>query len=274
MTSGADIEEPVGRQRWTEGWDKRQRLEMAREAGWGQVSWLSVLAGVFTAIGLFVVCAGLTAAVLQPMGITADTFSDDQWRTLGIIVGVASAVILLVGHALGGYVAGRMARRAGLRHGMLVFAVGVMVLAVAAAIAQLEGGLSAIRDQVETLGAPTGASEWTGVGVLAGALALGGMLFGSLLGAARGERWHQRLVARALDPEVGPEADLRADVEAQQAAAAKALAKARNAGVVTDGDDLSEMAFWTDRPGDAPPADGDSRRGEPEPTAVGRPTTP
>jgi pimeloyl-ACP methyl ester carboxylesterase len=274
MTSRVDTEEPDVRDRWTEGSDKRQRLEMAREAGWGRLSWLSVLAGVFTAIGLFVVCAGLTAALLRPMGITVDELSDDQWRRLGIIVGVASAVVLLVGHALGGYVAGRMARRAGLRHGMLVFVVGVVVLAAAAAIAQLEGGLAAIRDRVESLGAPTGDAVSTSVGVLVGALALGGMLCGSLLGAVRGERWHQRLVARALDPDIGPEADLRSDVEAQQAAAAKALAKARNAGVVPDDDDASETTFWDDQAGGAPPADWDSGRREREPTAVGRSTTP
>jgi hypothetical protein len=257
---------------WTEGRDKRERLEMAREAGWGHVSWLSVIAGVLVAVGTFAVAVGVAAAVLQPLGITAESFSDDEWRRLGLIAGLAAAVVLLASHALGGYVAGRMARRAGLRHGLLVFVVGAAVLAAAAAIAQLEGGLPAIRDRVESLGAPTGDSIWTGVGVLAGAVALAGMLFGSLLGARRGERWHQRLVLRAVDENIGPEADLRADVDAQRAAAAKALAKARKAGVVPDSDEKTEPTFWSDEPG--APADGDPIRRDPEPTAAGRPTTP
>jgi hypothetical protein len=37
------------RQMWVEG--KRDRLELAREAGWGGVSWRSVVAGVFVAYG-------------------------------------------------------------------------------------------------------------------------------------------------------------------------------------------------------------------------------
>ena len=260
--------------RWTEGRDKRQRLEMAREAGWGQVSWLSVMAGVLAAVGTFVVSVGVAAAVLQPMGITAESFSDDQWRRLGLIAGIAAAVVLLASHALGGYVAGRMARRAGVRHGAPVFVVGAAVLAAAAAIAQLEGGLSAIRDRVESLGAPTGDSVSTGVGVLVGALALGGMLFGSLLGAVRGERWHQRLVFRALDQDVGPEADLRADVDVRRAAAAKALAKARAAGVMPDGDERDDQDF---RILDGEPTRSDDRtfwRDQPEPTVSGPSTTP
>jgi hypothetical protein len=260
------------RPQWTEGRDKRERLEMAREAGWGNVSWLSVIAGVLAAVGTSVVAVGVAAAVLQPMGITADSLSDDEWRRLGVIAGFAAAIVLLASHTFGGYVAGRMARRAGLRHGLLVFVVGVAVLAVAAAVAQLEGGLSAIRDRVESLGAPTGDSIWTGVGVLAGAVALAGMLFGSLLGALRGERWHQRLVLRAVDENIGPEADLRADVDAQRAAAAKALAKARKAGIDPDADDETKPTFWADEP--AAPTDGDPSGRAPEPTASGRRTTP
>ena len=67
------IDDLDDQQRWTEGRDKRQRLEMAREAGWGQVSWLSVMAGVLAAVGTFVVSVGVAAAVLQPMGITAES---------------------------------------------------------------------------------------------------------------------------------------------------------------------------------------------------------
>src|SRR5918996_2336515 len=117
---------------------------MAREAGWGRVSWLSVVAGVLTAIGAFVVCIGVAAAVLEALSLSLDGWSESEWRSLALGAGLAAAGALLGSYAFGGYVAGRLARRAGLRHGALVFVVGAAVLAGAAAIAQFEGGLSAI----------------------------------------------------------------------------------------------------------------------------------
>lgn len=261
---------PGERQEWLEGRRGRDRVDLVREAGWRQVSWLSVFAGVLAAIGTFTLWVGLAAAVLHPVGITLDNLSDADWKRLGLIAGMAAAAVLLGAFAFGGYVAGRTARRAGLRHGMLVFLVGVVVLAAAAGIAQLEDAFSAIRERVESVGAPTGDSAWGGIILLSAVAALGGILLGSLLGAVRGERWHQRLVSRAVDPNVGPEAKLRADVEAQRRAAAKALAKARKAGVVTGEDEAAAAPTEPDggEPGDSD--EGTLWRAKREPTAAGR----
>lgn len=263
MSSRVHNEDPNEPERWLEGRHAHERLDLTREAGWGQVSWLSVFAGVLTAIGAFGVCIGIAAAVLSPMGITLDTLTDSEWKSRGLGAGLAGAGALLGCYAFGGYVAGRMARRAGLRHGVLVFAVGVVLLGAALGIAQLEGALSAVRDRVESLGAPTGDSAWSGIGLVTIVVALAGMLLGSLLGSVRGERWHQRLVARALDPDVGPEADLRAEVEAQRKAAAKALERARKAGALP----------VTDEPTEPVPADTEPVSTEPAPATENTETT-
>lgn len=268
----ADADE---RQMWVEG--KRDRLELAREAGWGGVSWGSVLAGVFVAYGVIGACIGIAAAVLQPMGLTLDNLSRDDWRRVGLIAGLIAAGVFLVAFTFGGYTAGRMARRAGLRNGVLVVAFGVVLLAAVAAVAQLEGATSAIVDRLESLGAPTDGTTWYGLGASSGAVALGGMVLGALLGGARGERWHQRLLERAANPDIGPEADLRAEVERQRWAAEQALARAYSTGVmeVPEGADTPEPTVWT-----IPGEDGDVEeepdytRSEPEPTAVGRPMPP
>jgi hypothetical protein len=47
--SRVHIDDPGERQRWIEG--RRERLETAREAGFRDVSWLSVFAGVAAALG-------------------------------------------------------------------------------------------------------------------------------------------------------------------------------------------------------------------------------
>lgn len=283
MTRRVHIDDPGEQQRWIEG--RRERLELVREAGWGQVSWLSVAAGVFTAIGTLALCVGVAAAVLSPMGLSLDGLSDNEWKSVGLGAGLGTAGALLAAFSLGGYVAGRTARRAGLRHGVLVFAIGLVVLAGAAGIAQLEDALSAIRDRVESIGAPTGDGIWGGVALIAGAAAVGGMLLGSLLGAIRGERWHQRLIARALDPNIGPEADLRADVEAQREAAARALERAQKAGVVPVPEAAETVTVHPAGTRPTPTEEEEERRvfwseealpeeTEPEPTSAGRPMPP
>ena len=223
----ADTDE---RQMWVEG--KRDRLELAREAGWGGVSWRSVVAGVFVAYGVIGACIGIAAAVLHPIGLTLDSLSHNDWQQVGLVAGLVAAAVFLGAFTFGGYTAGRMARRAGLRNGVLVAVLGVVLLAAVAAVAQLEGATSALVDRLESLGAPTDGTTWYGLGVLSGAVALGGMILGALLGGVRGERWHQRLLVRAANPDIGPDADLRAEAERQRRAAEKALARAQRAGVI------------------------------------------
>jgi hypothetical protein len=264
--SRVHIDDPDERQLWIEG--RRERLEMAREAGFRHVSWLSVFAGVTAALGVFAVYVGAAAAVLHAIGIDAADLSNDDWTRLGFVGSLLSAGVLLTSYLFGGYVAGRMARRAGLRHGVLVFVVGAVVVAAAIGVATLEGGTAAISDRLESLGAPTDDTAWFGVGALSVAVALAGMLLGSLLGAVRGERWHQRLVARALDPNIGPEADLRAHLAAERGRAEEALARARKAGVFPTGD--AEDGQRAGGNGHEPTAP----RREPEPTVAGPPRTP
>lgn len=269
MSSRVHIEDPEHRQEWIEG--RGDRLELAREAGWGRVSWWSVAAGVLTVIGVMAVCVGVVAAVLQAFDLTTDTLSDSEWTRVGFAVGLVSAVVLFGCFALGGYTAGRMARRAGMRHGLRVFVVGLVLIVLAIGIAQLEGGLSVVRDRFDDLGAPTGESTWTGIALVTIGVALAGALTGSLLGGARGERWHQRLVARAMDPGIGPDADLRAEVETQQLAADRAMERARRAGAAP----TQEVAAEEKQPTE--PAKVAEERDEQEPesasTAAG-PSTP
>jgi hypothetical protein len=270
----ADTDE---RQMWVEG--KRDRLELAREAGWGGVSWRSVVAGVFVAYGVIGACIGIAAAVLHPMGLTLDSLSDHDWQQAGLISGLVAAAVFLGAFTFGGYTAGRMARRAGLRNGVLVAVFGVVLLAAAAAFAQLEGATSALVDRLENLGAPTDGTTWYGLGVWSGAVALGGMILGALVGGVRGERWHQRLLVRAANPDIGPDADLRAAAERQRRAAEKAVARAHKAGImeVPDGTDTPMPGVRT-----IPAGEGDEEeeeepdytRREPAPTAAGPPMPP
>src|SRR6185436_13970440 len=106
-------------------------------------------------------------------------------------------VVLFAAFWFGGYTAGRMGRRAGARHGLLVFLLSVVLVGVIALVAW------AVRDSVHVdvaanlrdNGVPTNRSTWADIGLGAGIAGSLEMLVGALIGGIRGDRWHGRLAA-------------------------------------------------------------------------------
>src|SRR5688572_7265547 len=109
--------------------NRRDRMQFIRDAGWPKVSGFSVAGGVLAAFGAFALFLAITASVLHALGIDSNELDDSEWRNLGTGAGIAVVAILFLSYLLGGYVAGRMARRAGALHGFLVFLTGAIVLA-------------------------------------------------------------------------------------------------------------------------------------------------
>ncbi len=180
-------------------------MEMATEAGYSKVSVGSVLAGVLVAYGAFAILAAITGAVLSALGVETERLSDNDWRQLGIASGVGVVISLLLSYLFGGYVAGRMARRAGAMNGLLVFVVGLLLaIGVGAAIGTQSDG-DALMSNLRSIGVPTSGEEYSAIGTFAGLGALVAMLLGSIFGGISGERWHGKLLTRALDPTVGPD---------------------------------------------------------------------
>jgi hypothetical protein len=184
------------------------RKELAKDAGLGSVSWLSVLAGTLAAYGLtavlLAIAGGLAAAVNS-----GTNFNNVSWTDLKAGTGIIVGVVLFVSYLFGGYVAGRMARRSGSINGVLVFVIGVVLALAVGVWVKAAGGTSNITTTLRNVGAPTTWHEWSDVGTVAAVAALLGMLIGASVGGAMGEHWHTKFVARALDPNVGPEAEHR-----------------------------------------------------------------
>ena len=188
------------------------RVVLAQHAGMGRISLASVLAGTLVAYGAFAVLLSITAAVAESVGFDTN-LSTSEWRGLGAAGGAVVAVVLLACYLFGGYVAGRMARRAGATNGLMVFVLGVLVaLGVAGLVNVFTDGDEILRN-LRNVGVPTSGDEWRDLGTVAGIGSLLAMLVGSVAGGAMGERWHTKLLARAADPNVGPEADARAAAE-------------------------------------------------------------
>lgn len=201
----------------------RERRELADDAGFGGFSLTSILAGVLVAYGAFSVLAGLAGAAVAAVGVDTDLTAD--WERLGTTGALIVAGLLLLAYLFGGYVAGRMARRRGLVHGLGVLVLGLAVVAAVAALVRSSAATDAIAADLRSLGIPTTASEYGQAGTVAGLASLLAVAAGSLLGGALGERWHSRLWARAADPNVGAQATAARQAEEARTRANLALAR-------------------------------------------------
>jgi hypothetical protein len=189
----------------------QDRASLAQEAGLGRLSLPSVLAGVLVAYGAFAVLAALVGTVAAAIGLNTD-LSRNDWAALGVGSAIAVAVVLLLAYLFGGYVAGRMARRAGLLNGLAVFLLALLLVAVVAAVAASQTNAEAIGSNLRNLGIPTTGTEWGKAGTVAGIASLAAMLLGALLGGVLGERWHSKLTRRAVSGKYRP--DRRGDTGA------------------------------------------------------------
>ncbi|MGH9116768.1 MAG: hypothetical protein ACRD0A_02480 [Acidimicrobiales bacterium] len=194
----AVVEQPVGENR-------RERRLLVAEAGYSQVSFISVLAGVLVAYGAFAVLAAIVGGTLDSLGVDFDVGNYD-WETVGGIGTAVIGIALFAAYFFGGYVAGRMAFRGGMTHGLLVFALGVVVAALVGLFIGAIAGTDAIEENLRNVGVPTTADEWGAVGTIAGIVSLLVMLGGSVYGGITGERWHGKLRRRAASTEYGPDA--------------------------------------------------------------------
>ena len=174
----------------------------------GKLSFLSVLAGTLVAYGAFAVLAALLGAAAAAIGVD-NGLSRNDWARLGTGSAIAAAVVLFLAYLFGGYVAGRMARRAGLLNGLAVFLLAIVLIAAVGALVASQADADAIRTNLRSLGIPTSGSEWSDIGTLAGIASLAAMLIGALVGGVLGERWHSKLTRRAVSGKYRPESDDR-----------------------------------------------------------------
>lgn len=224
------------------------RAALAHHAGLGRVSLVSVLAGVLVAYGAFAVLLAITAAVAESAGLDTD-LTANEWRGLGTTGGAIVAGVLLVCYLFGGYVAGRMARRAGATNGVMVFVLGLLVAVGVTGLVNVFTDGDDILRNLRNVGIPTSGEEWEDVATVAGLGSLLAMLLGSLVGGVLGERWHAKLLARAADPSVGPEAQARAEAEHHRRELQRAEERARDSRLdpVSTGDPPATTVLDRDR---------------------------
>lgn len=188
----------------------KDRVGMAHDAGLPRISFLSLLAGVLVAYGAFAVLASLFGGVASAAGGDFE-IPDGDWETAGVVGAVVLGLTLFGSYLFGTYVAGRMARRSGALHGLMVFVLSLVIASVVGGFVTVLSDTAALRDNaldtLDSVGVPTTADDLRTIGSIGGLVALGSMLFGSLIGGRLGDRWHGKLLTRALDPTIGADAE-------------------------------------------------------------------
>jgi hypothetical protein len=181
----------------------KTRSDLAQLAGTGPVSPISILAGVLVGYSTFALLLGGAIAVLHHWGSKLDL--TESWGNIGTRGGLLVGLLLFVSYLWAGYVAGRMAWRRGILHGIGVFVGSILVVgAVALLVRSLTKpkDVKAVTDALRLFGIPTTRDEWRHVGSFAGVASLGGMVLGSVLGGFLGEHWFTKLSRRAQAAEV------------------------------------------------------------------------
>ena len=200
----------------------RIHKETARDAGFGSLSVLSVLAGVVCAYGTFAVVAAIAGAITNAADIATE-FRTDDWTSSGAAASAITAVVLFVAYLFGGYVAGRMARRASMLHGFAVFVTTLVLGAIAGAVVTGIADSAELEQNLRSIGIPTSSDQVTGVAIAGVIVSLVAILLGSLIGSRLGEHWHTELARRAVDPAYGPQSEAWDQAAAGELAAQRRL---------------------------------------------------
>ena len=161
----------------------------AQQSAFGGIAWGAAFFGWLSATGLAVLLVALVSAADVALGLTEGASAGE----MGLGGAVALLVVLFVSYLAGGYVAGRMARFTGLRQGLAVWLIGlVVVLVVSGAVAVLGSEYNVLaRLQLPRIPIEEGTATTAGLATL-GAVALATLL-GALLGGGLGTRYHRKV---------------------------------------------------------------------------------
>lgn len=164
------------------------------------VSIPATLGGFLAALGGLILLASLVTATLGSIGYQSGLAGlRDELTVSGSIAGIA---VLFIAFFIGGWVAGRLGRHHGARHGLVTV---LWMILLAAAFAGLAALFGARYDVFSELDLPQFFSSdlFTITSTISGVLALVAMLAGGYLGGRLGERSTRRDTAALIETRRG-----------------------------------------------------------------------
>src|SRR3712207_4615050 len=143
----------------------------AQHARFGGIKWGAAFFGWLSANGLAVLLLAILSAAGIAFGLaqvsSADQAADqaaEQADTIGIAGGIALLVVLLLAYLAGGYVAGRMARFDGVKQGLAVWLIGLLVVALLAVAGAVLGAQYNVLSQLNLPSIPISGDTATTAG--------------------------------------------------------------------------------------------------------------
>jgi hypothetical protein len=167
--------------------------EQARRDRFGGINWGAGFFGWLVAVAVTVLLGGIVGAVTAGTEAEEQLIPDASTTELGLAAGVTVAVILAIGYYAGGYVAGRMSRYDGLRQGLAVWLVGVVLTAAAVAAGTFFGDQYNVLANVELPSVPVSTDTMTTAGLVMAGLVLLVTLVTAMVGGAVGRHYHARV---------------------------------------------------------------------------------
>jgi hypothetical protein len=169
----------------------------AQRARFGGIKWGAAFFGWLSANGLAVLLLALLSATGVAIGLTNGLDSADeaaqQADTLGLAGGIAILVVLFLAYLAGGYVAGRMARFDGVRQGVAVWVIGLIVVLLLALAGLVLGAQYNVLEQLNLPRIPVDEGTATTAGIITLVAILVVTLFGAIVGGKLGDRFHRRI---------------------------------------------------------------------------------
>ncbi|MGY1839700.1 MULTISPECIES: hypothetical protein [unclassified Modestobacter] len=168
----------------------------AQHDRFGGIKWGAAFFGWLSANGLAVLLIAAISAAGVAIGLTEGLDTDqvtEQPGTVGIGGGIALLVVLFLAYLAGGYVAGRMARFDGVRQGIAVWVVGLLVVIVLAVLGAVLGAEYNVLSQLNLPRIPVDEGTATTAGIIALVAVLVVTLIGAILGGKLGDRFHRKV---------------------------------------------------------------------------------
>jgi len=168
---------------------RRQREEF------GGLSWGSAFFGWLVAVGLAVLLIALLSAAGAAVGLTQTTAGEATGSadTIGIVGGILLLAVLAIAYYAGGYVAGRMARFNGLKQGIGVWVIGLLVTIILAITGAVLGAQYNVLNQLNLPRIPVDEGTLSTGGIIALAAIVIGTLIAAVAGGKAGTHFHRKV---------------------------------------------------------------------------------
>jgi hypothetical protein len=180
------------------GRSDRQQVVAAQKARYGGISWGAAFFGWLSANGMAVILISLLSAGGLAFGLSdnvasVDEAADSATSGIGLGAGIALLVVLFLAYLAGGYVAGRMARFDGVKQGVAVWVIGLLVVLLLALAGLVFGSQYNVLSQLNLPRIPVDEGTATTAGIIALVAVLLATLVGAIVGGMLGARYHRKV---------------------------------------------------------------------------------